>query len=239
MWEFWSKRSVVVEHYNFYSNKIKGGKYTFAVLADMHNQAIEGIEEKLEGVDAIFIPGDLVFNGEEQCDVVLDILPRLVKIAPVYYSLGNHECKCSEDYYDKVRACGVSVLNGTIITHVREDIILGGILRAEDKMYQQTVRLLNEGKEFSILLCHCPEIHDKISDQNIDLILSGHTHGGQIRFFGRGLYAPGQGFFPKYSTGLYDGKLLVSPGLSNPFSYIPRINNPYKLFLVGLCGCST
>ena len=69
--------------------------------------------------------------------------------------------------------------------------------------------------------------------KDIDLILAGHAHGGQIRLFGHGLYAYGQGLFPKYTKGIYDGKLIVSAGLANT-SRFPRINNPPEIVFLTL-----
>ena len=82
---------------------------------------------------------------------------------------------------------------------------------------------------FKILLCHHPEYRDRyLKDMKIDLILSGHAHGGQIRFAGQGLFAPGQGLFPKYTSGMY-GNLVVSRGLANTAGFIPRLGNPTEI----------
>lgn len=91
-----------------------------------------------------------------------------------------------------------------------------------------------------LLLCHHPEYWPKIEAYPIALTLSGHAHGGQIRLpftKGRGLYAPGQGFFPRFSGGLYEGgrgKLLVSRGLSNTARPLPRLGNPTELVYIRL-----
>ena len=70
------------------------------------------------------------------------------------------------------------------------------------------------------------------ADREIDLTLSGHAHGGQIRLFGQGLYAPGQGVFPRLTGGFYDGgRLLVSRGMTNTVR-IPRIGNPCELVMI-------
>ena len=84
---------------------------------------------------------------------------------------------------------------------------------------------------FKLLLSHHPEYYPKyIRQQPIDLTVSGHAHGGQWRFFGRGVYAPGQGLFPRYTKGLYEGRLLVSCGLKH--SRIPRFFNPREILLL-------
>ena len=83
---------------------------------------------------------------------------------------------------------------------------------------------------YKILLCHHPEYISFIPSA-VKLVLSGHTNGGQIRFFGRGLYAPDQGWFPKLTAGIHDGRLVISRGLSNPFR-VPRIINPYEVVYI-------
>ena len=85
---------------------------------------------------------------------------------------------------------------------------------------------------YKVLLCHHPEYWNlrepRLCEKKIDLILSGHAHGGQVRLFGRGAYAPGQGWMPKYTSGVFDGeygKMIVSRGLSNTASPVPRVSN--------------
>ena len=88
--------------------------------------------------------------------------------------------------------------------------------------------------KFSILLCHHPEYYPKyLKNKNIDLILSGHAHGGQIRLFGRGLFAPGQGALPKYDGGVFDNRLVVGRGLANT-AFVPRLFNPREIVCVDI-----
>ena len=94
---------------------------------------------------------------------------------------------------------------------------------------------------YKILLSHHPEYWSlrkpKLCEKKIDLVLSGHAHGGQIRLFGKGLYAPGQGFFPEYTKGVWMGKngwLVVSTGLANTSSMVPRLFNPTEVVYVRL-----
>lgn len=82
-----------------------------------------------------------------------------------------------------------------------------------------------------ILLSHHPEYWPLLKDENIDLILSGHAHGGQWRFFNRGVFAPGQGWWPRYTKGVYEGRLVVSAGLSNT-TWVPRLFNPTEVVYI-------
>ncbi|MBQ8345489.1 MAG: hypothetical protein IJY42_04385, partial [Clostridia bacterium] len=83
-----------------------------------------------------------------------------------------------------------------------------------------------------VLLCHHPEYYEPyLKPLSLDLIVSGHAHGGQWRFFGRGVYAPGQGLFPRYTRGLYDRSFVISTGLKRGFP-IPRFFNPPELCVI-------
>lgn len=84
--------------------------------------------------------------------------------------------------------------------------------------------------DYHVLLCHHPEYISCVP-QGVDLILSGHAHGGQWRIFGHGVFAPGQGFWPQYTKGLYHNRLVISAGLSNT-ARIPRICNPTEIVYI-------
>lgn len=101
---------------------------------------------------------------------------------------------------------------------------------------------LNQTKDnslYTILLAHRPSYVNKYLDYNFDLVLSGHAHGGQWRipFLLNGVFAPDEGFFPKYAGGQYDfpnGKMIVSRGLARESTRVPRIFNRPELVIVNL-----
>ena len=85
---------------------------------------------------------------------------------------------------------------------------------------------------YRILLAHEPHLWEPyLRGRNIDLILSGHAHGGQWRFFGQGLYAPGQGLFPRYTSGIHEN-MVISRGLANNAAPFPRLFNPPELIYI-------
>ena len=119
--------------------------------------------------------------------------------------------------------------------------VLDTVMMGNKKLYDVKVEkdAIYEKSEFSeedgitILLCHHPEYYDRyIRAFSVDLTLAGHAHGGQWRLFGQGLFAPGQGLFPRYTSGLYEDRLLVSRGMANVPKWIPRINNRPELILL-------
>ena len=84
---------------------------------------------------------------------------------------------------------------------------------------------------YHILLSHHPEYWPLLKDESIDLILSGHAHGGQWRFFNHGVWSPGEGWWPRYTKGVYEGRLVVSAGLSNT-TWVPRLFNPTEVLYI-------
>ena len=92
---------------------------------------------------------------------------------------------------------------------------------------------------YSILLSHHPEYYPLIP-KNINLVLAAHAHGGQVRFYNpfrrqwQGLYAPGQGWFPRYTSGKH-GRMIITRGLTNT-ARVPRINNPTEIVYISPAG---
>ena len=91
------------------------------------------------------------------------------------------------------------------------------------------LREFERAEGFKLVMTHFPEQIEEFSHYDIDLVLAGHAHGGQFRLPIIGaVYAPGQGFFPKWTKGLYNEngrRLIVSPGLGNS-GFPLRLGNP-------------
>ena len=92
---------------------------------------------------------------------------------------------------------------------------------------------------YRILLSHHPEYwcleEPMLINRNIDLVLSGHAHGGQFRLFGQGFFAPGQGWFPKFTSGIHRGKygrMIISKGMANTVRIAPRLFNPTEVVYI-------
>ena len=253
-----------------------------AVLADFHNRDPEPVLEILRNdiPDAIMIPGDFVlgyFPEDEgyvidRCRNVIPFLKGCCEIAPVYMSVGNHECLLCSGEYDRLRATGAVILNNEW-TEPAEGILIGGLTSAHTICYnrfrddynrrngaEEYVRYPHRRRPkdiskypsdsvwlddfeqrdgYRILLCHHPEYwslrEPMLKDRKIDLVLSGHAHGGQWRFMSRGIFAPGQGLFPEYTNGIHQGlhgSMIISRGLSNPYSFAPRLGNPCEIVYV-------
>lgn len=190
---------------------------------------------------------------------VLPFFRACAALAPTFVSLGNHEWPLRPEELAMVRETGVTLLDNAWTR--RGPLVIGGLSSAYVTGYglyraergggfpvPESIHHVARGvapelgwltdytaqEGFHLLLCHHPEYWPRyLRALPIQLTLSGHAHGGQIRLFGQGLYAPGQGLLPNYTSGLYENRLLVSRGLSNNV-IIPRLFNPTELVYLDL-----
>ena len=224
----------------------------------MHNKQFgrnqERLLKKISAVspDIIVITGDLIDRRKYDLETAMVFIDGAMKIAPVYYVSGNHEAWSGdyENISENLRISGVQILDDTKATLIKGNGKIE-ILGLSDPDFLTTSYLegtnssklrghlerLSDDSAFQILLCHRPELFDIYVNQNIDLIFSGHAHGGQVRIpFVGGLVAPDQGLFPKYTSGAYtqnQSTMIVSRGLGN--SVIPiRIFNRPEIVVVTL-----
>ena len=170
------------------------------------------------------------------------------RIAPTYYALGNHERYIKDADRAAIAATGTILLDNAYTTTEVGGCTLRigglssrGMLGDTNWLRDFCNDVAAEAKPFlKVLLCHHPEYYPWLETVGIplgaiDLVLSGHAHGGQMCLLGKPLFAPGQGFFPKLTGGVYDGRLIVSRGLSNT-AHTPRINNLMELVMIDIAG---
>ena len=163
---------------------------------------------------------------------VLRFLREAVQTAPVYLSLGNHEQKLLYRDYRFLSGCGVRLLDNEDVPVQVGDLrfTLGGMSCWD---YEEWLPTFLKKDGYKILLCHRPNDYvDLLAEEQVDLTLSGHTHGGQIRVGKTGFFVPGQGLFGRYAHGrFFDGRLIVSAGCANTVA-CPRFFNPRELVMI-------
>lgn len=226
----------ITTEYTFRSDRIKR-PMRLAVASDLHSDPFDDVLEEFSRCDAVLIPGDLVDRhrrDNENAYRFLDIVPEIV---PVFYSVGNHERKFKrrEAYMQKVAESRIVLLDNESTDF--HGVRIGGLSSAWEEPDLAFLDRFEKEDGYRLLLCHHPEVwRDYVDGREIDLTLCGHAHGGQIQFFGRGLYAPGQGVFPKLTHGLHGGgRMLISRGMTNSAKpRFPRINNPCELIILNL-----
>ena len=209
---------------------------TFALLADTHDRVDESLILALEAEqpDFVLMPGDIMERPEHQQKNGLKLLAESAKRFPTFYSLGNHEFGMKEDRIPLILQTGAVLLRNESVSFGPFRIGgTDGALRISEETLSFLPRFGQEAG-FRILLCHDPAFFPKyLRSLDIPLIVSGHAHGGQIRLFGQGLFAPGQGFFPRYTAGIHEDRLVISRGLAN-HNPVPRVFNRPELCFVTL-----
>lgn len=238
-----------------------------AVMSDLHSgeygennsELIETVKE--QNVDAIFMVGDFLNKYDEAHAHVIDLVKSLEEIAPVYYALGNHEQNYmrvqGEQLQQDLLDAGAELLELSYqdIELNGQTIRLGGMLdyalaldghdstnpeTMEPDIYQYLCDFQNTELP-KIMLAHRPEsfiLGQASVTWDVDLVISGHVHGGQVVLpFVGGLYASDQGFLPDYVYGFYEKDkidIIISSGLGSGFTWVPRFNNPPEIVVLTL-----
>ena len=248
--------------YSIRCDKIKRGK-KIAVISDLHGTDPQETIKllRIASPDVILAPGDIferVDESSERMNAMNEkgflLLSAAAEIAPTFYSIGNHEiggthswampfrrkrpqkAVWSENNLRRLKATGAVMLDDSYLLF--DGLAIGGlstgILNDDGKPDLLWLDELCRAGCPGILLCHHPEYYERyLRSMDIDLIVSGHAHGGQWRVFGRGVFAPGQGFFPKYTRGVYDNRLVVGTGIKKG-GLVPRIFNSPELVIVNV-----
>lgn len=250
--------SISVTHIEFSSSRLPAAfdGCRIAHISDLHSKRFGREQRRLarrveaEKPDGIAVTGDIIRRSDRDFSNAVCCIRQLASIAPVWFIPGNHEADLAnyKELTEKIQAAGATVLENRWIPLSKEEqtLFLAGIadpvschreagltreqagrLRAE-----QTAALLaaldmpTDG--FHLLLAHRPELFQIYLAAGMDLTLTGHAHGGQVRLpFLGGLFSPGQGWLPPYTSGLYrQGAqgMAVSRGLGGK-RLIPRIFN--------------
>lgn len=255
-WEngFLTVTHVTIEHEDI-PNSFSG--FRIALISDLHNAEYGNNNEKLltmlrqEDPDMIALVGDFVDSRRTDFDVSLHFAEQAIAIAPIYYVLGNHEARLTEDFpsfEQQLKNLGITVLRNNEVFIERNGQIIR-IIGIDDPMTVTKKRGENEAvilhalskfdweqPTYTILLSHRPEMFDAYCQYRVDLTLTGHNHGGLIRIPGiGGLYA-GERFFPLYDAGLFEKEetaMYLSRGAGNS-SYTFRINNRPEIVILTL-----
>ena len=254
-----STNYIVIREYTADTGKSDTG-FRAVVVSDLHDHRFGGDNEKLAekireiAPDVIIMDGDMLNAESADASVPRELIGLLKDTAPIYYALGNHELSYMEnghsDLQEELESAGAVVLDKNYVdieingTQVR----LGGLydyafgLNGNNDALAAPSDTLSFLQDFQntdrmkIMLSHRPDsfiFGDASKVWDVDLVISGHNHGGQvvIPFLG-GLYGGDQGWFPEYIHGMYqkDNILLFeTSGLGSDKQKLPRFNNPPEI----------
>lgn len=249
-----------VSNYTVTSSKI-AEPFRMVLISDLHDHQFGKNNEKLvekireQSPDLIIIDGDMINSDSENADTAVEVVRALKEIAPVYYSYGNHEYAYMEaghtDLQAELEEAGAVVLNyQSIDLEVKGNPIrLGGLyeygfetgMQSEEEN-QRALSYLEEYVDtdrYLIMCAHRPDSFypwNTADDWGIDLVLSGHLHGGQVIIPGiGGLYSQLEGFLPQYDYGQYklgDSDMIITRGLGSNPKILPRFNNLPEIAVV-------
>ena len=232
-------------------------------LSDLHNlQFGENNSELIDEVkkhhpDLIFMTGDMINKDTQDLNQLKNLVIESCKIAPVYFGFGNHERvwqnSYSSDLSQIIEECGATVLeNDYVDLEINGNSVrIGGYsgyygtphMVSDDADYQekfwQFQRSFEDTDRLKLLLAHIPTPWvdwDYTNKYDVDVIFSGHYHGGGINVpFAGGLYAPYVGYWPENIEGVFYGSkgvCVLSTGLGS--EHVPRFNNPPQIVVARL-----
>lgn len=257
-WLLWDNRRLDVTEHEITLDALPAAAdgMRIAQVSDVHNASFGRFPERVvAGVEAsdpdlIALTGDLIDVRTTNLTAVLEMADRLVRIAPTYFVLGNHEASSAlrDELLLGLTERGVVVLRDEAVP-VRlggAELVLVGLddpwVRHVGDLEPVAPAELLAALELptgvpTILLAHRPELLSEYTGNGIDLVLSGHAHGGQVRIPGvGGLFAPHQGWFPALTEGVHEREgttMVISRGLGNSTAAV-RVNNPRELVIVEL-----
>lgn len=212
-----------------------------AQVSDLHDAVFGEEQQDLiakvaeQDPDLIFITGDVVDSNRYNLEQSLQAVAGFVELAPVYYVTGNHEIATGK--VDEIKS-SLSQLGVTVLSNEVETLTVQGqtleIFGIDDPLngipVEEALAEHPRTDQPRLTLSHRPEVFEEYVKSGENLVFSGHAHGGQIRIPGLGgLIAPGQGFFPQYTAGVYEEgetQMVVSRGLGNSLFPVRIFNRP-------------
>lgn len=225
-----------ITHYSEECRSASNGELKICQISDLHAKEFGiGNCKLLKAIkqlspDVIVITGDIIHKYRPRDkQTAVAFVSEAAKISTVLFVSGNHEMRNTEyrTFAKSLAKAGAVVLDNSHfdVNGVR----FCGLNCAHLK--NATVYSLEKSCGYNVLLAHKPEFFYAYSRAGFDLVLSGHAHGGQWRLpvSKRGIYSPGQGLFPKYTSGTYtsgNSKMIVSRGLGNSQFPLRLFNRP-------------
>lgn len=262
-----SYKCLTITNYEIKSDKIKENT-RIVLLSDLHNNEFGKKNERLiskiteQKPDLILLDGDIINEESKNIEMALDLVKKLNKIAPVYYALGNHELgyrkRKTSNLFTQLEQAGAKVVEKSYedVNIYGNKIRIGGLyeyaFRVDDKgklskkdMDPKVRKFLTDFEDsdaFKIMMSHRPDsfIFGQAADTwKIDLVASGHAHGGQVVIPGiGGLYGADQGWFPKYVDGIHHFKtvknMIITRGLGSDKEKLPRFHNIPEIVVIDL-----
>lgn len=261
-----SYKCLTVQNYKIQSDKINE-EAKIVLISDLHNNQFGKSNERLikkikeQNPDIILMDGDILNEDGTNAKTAIHLVKKLRKTAPIYYALGNHEIgymKKDSHLSQELTKAGAKIVDKEYqdLKIRNNKIRIGGLYEyafavdgkgnmSKKDMPSKVRNFLTEFEEshaFKIMLSHRPDsfiFGHAAETWKIDLVVSGHAHGGQVRIPGKGgLYGADQGWFPKYVDGIHHFKtvknMVITRGLGSDREKLPRFHNIPEITVIHL-----
>lgn len=247
-----TKTRFVTRTYELFDARIHD-EIRIAIVSDLHgaeygahqSEIVAALEQ--QNPQVVLLLGD-IFDQRGISEHSTELVRVLAEQFECYFIPGNHEYKSGElgEIQSILQRANVPILAGKSITVAVNStrVQIFGVDDGKGGKPKQLKQIADAAVQrsddiYSILAIHVPNGVESYLHYGFDLMLSGHTHGGQVIIPGvlNGLYAPGQGMFPRYGGGRYsfgDQTMIISRGLSQKPLWLPRLGNPPELTFVTL-----
>ncbi len=252
-------KEIVTTHYVHESDRVPYAfdGYKIIHVSDFHNARFgrrsRNLLKKIKEADGdvIFVTGDIIDRRTPYLKRSVSFINQVVKILPTYYVTGNHEAHYKrfvklDQAIERSEMKNISKTSARL--HIGNEYI--HLLGIDDLWFfgdeedpavmdeferELSQRVQGKDDRLTLLMSHRPDLIDLYSKFPIDLVFTGHAHGGQIRLpFVKGLYAPHQGIMPKYTEGIHTKNgthVVISRGLGNSRFPFRVFNHPEIIVL--------
>lgn len=262
-----SYKCLTVTDYKIKSDKIKE-TMKIVLISDLHNSQFGKANKRLadkirkQDPDLILMDGDILNEDGKNVQTAAELIRALKKTAPVYYALGNHEIayrqRKDKNLYKKLQKAGAKVIEKEYedLKIRNNKVRIGGLYEyafavdGAGNMFKKGMpsKVRNflmdfeDTDAFKIMLSHRPDsfiFGHAVDTWKIDLVTSGHAHGGQVIIPGKGgLYGADQGWFPEYVDGIHHFKtvnnMIITRGLGSDKEKLPRFHNIPEIVVIRL-----
>lgn len=262
-----SYKCLTVTDYNIQSDKIKEDM-KIVLISDLHDSEFGKDNQRLinkikkQHPDLILMDGDMINEEAKDPGVATNLIKELTKSVPVYYAMGNHELgyikRDTSDLYQELKRAGAKIVEKEYedLTIKGNQLRIGGLYeyaftvdgagkmskKDMDAKLRHFLTDFEDSDAFKIMMAHRPDsfIFGQAADTwKIDLVVSGHAHGGQVVIPGvGGLYGADQGWFPKYVDGIHHFKtvknMIITRGLGSDKEKLPRFHNIPEIVVINL-----
>ncbi|KAF0227466.1 MAG: metallophosphoesterase [Erysipelotrichaceae bacterium] len=233
---------ITITSYEITSTKISEAfdGYVIVQVSDLHNKSFGKNQERLiqaiktQNPDLIVLTGDMVGSWDPKYDHSLVLIKEALKIAPVIIVDGNHDARIKTYPIQKQAMidAGGLVLEDESLLITKQDSSIN-LIGLKERFFVEDRGIYVSDKVipnlFNLLLAHHPNNFDDYVRLGVDVVLVGHAHGGQWRFFGQGLYTPNEGILPKYTAGSFSKDtttMIISRGLGESVLPLRLFNGP-------------